>query len=128
MLWSLRGFLMISLFFSTYPATSQRILRISLSRIFEFLKSRFLENRAISNFSFRVRDSGTRLYCDPKTVNHTRLTGWYNKFKQHKTLTKKIEEELMPLTWHTKRRWDWCFSENEKKEIEPIFTEKADKC
>ena len=34
----------------------------------------------------------------------------------------------MPLTWHTKRWWDWCFSENEKKEIEPIFTEKADKC
>ena len=77
---------------------------------------------------FRVRDSGTRLYCDPKTVNHARLTGWYNKFKQNKTLTKKIEEELMPLTWHTKRRWDWCFLENEKKEIELIFTEKADKC
>ena len=29
----------------------------------------------------------------------------------------------MPITWHRNRWWDWCLSEAEKKEIEPIFIE-----
>ena len=29
----------------------------------------------------------------------------------------------MPVAWHPKRWWDWCLLEDEKKEIEPIFTE-----
>ena len=57
-------------FFRTYPATRQRILKISLSQVFSWCnlaisKSRYLENHAVSNFlsgPFRVRDSGTRLY------------------------------------------------------------------
>ena len=28
----------------------------------------------------------------------------------------------MTRVWHPKRWWDWCFIEDEKKEIEPIFT------
>ena len=27
----------------------------------------------------------------------------------------------MPLAWHPIRWWDWCSSEDAKKEIEPIF-------
>ena len=30
---------------------------------------------------------------------------------------------VMPIVWHPKRWWDFCMSEDEKKEIEPIFTE-----
>ena len=29
----------------------------------------------------------------------------------------------MPIAWHPKRWWNFCMSEDEKKEIEPIFTE-----
>ena len=29
----------------------------------------------------------------------------------------------MSIAWHPKRWWDWCFPGNEKKEIEPTFTE-----
>ena len=29
----------------------------------------------------------------------------------------------MALAWHPKRWWNFCMSEDEKKEIEPIFTE-----
>ena len=36
---------------------------------------------------------------------------------------KKISEELMPIVWHPKRWWNFCLSDNERKEIEPIFTE-----
>ena len=27
------------------------------------------------------------------------------------------------MAWHTKRWWDWCVVEYEKKEIDPIFIE-----
>ena len=43
--------------------------------------------------------------------------------KKRKALKKKISEELMKTAWHPKRWWNCCVSENEKKEIEPVFTE-----
>ena len=33
-----------------------------------------------------------------------------------------ISEELMSIVWHPKRLQNVCMSEDEKKEIEPIFT------
>ena len=52
---ALRGFLIIALFFRTYPPTRQRIIKISISWIFSscnlaISKSHCLENCAISNF------------------------------------------------------------------------------
>ena len=29
----------------------------------------------------------------------------------------------MPIVWHPKRWWNFCISEDEKKEIEPNFTQ-----
>ena len=29
----------------------------------------------------------------------------------------------MPIPWYPKRWWDFCMSEDEKKEIESIFTD-----
>ena len=29
----------------------------------------------------------------------------------------------MPVTWHLVKWWDWCISEDEKKEIDPTFVE-----
>ena len=29
----------------------------------------------------------------------------------------------MPIAWHPKIRWNFSVSEDEKKEIEPVFTE-----
>ena len=29
----------------------------------------------------------------------------------------------MPITWHPKRWWNFCMSEDEEKEIEPTFAE-----
>ena len=31
----------------------------------------------------------------------------------------------MSVAWHPNRWWDWCVSQDEKKEIEWIFTEKC---
>ena len=51
------------------------------------------------------------------------LLAWYFKFEKRKALKKKISEELIPIVWYRKRWWNFCMSEDEKKEIEPIFTE-----
>ena len=29
----------------------------------------------------------------------------------------------MPVAWHPNRWWDFCVSEDEKKEIDPVFIE-----
>ena len=34
---------------------------------------------------------------------------------------KKVNEELMPIAWHPRILWNFCMSEDEEKEIEPIF-------
>ena len=62
---------------------------------------------------------------DPDTIILIRLLAWHShsKFEKRKVLKREINEELMPIAWHPKRWWNFCISEDEKKEIEPIFTE-----
>ena len=60
---------------------------------------------------------------DPDTIILIRLLAWHIKFEKRKELKKTISEELMLIAWHPKRWWNFCISEDEKKEIEPTFTE-----
>ena len=60
---------------------------------------------------------------DPDTIIHVRLLAWHTKFEKRKALKKELNEELMPAAWHPNRRWDWCISEDEKREIDPMFIE-----
>ena len=62
---------------------------------------------------------------DPDTIILIRLLARHSKFKKSKALKKKISEELMPIAWHPKRQWNFCMSEYEKKEIEPVLTDYA---
>ena len=54
---------------------------------------------------------------------YVRLLAWHIKLEKRKALKKELNEELMPLAWHPNRWWDWYVSENEKKEIDPMFLE-----
>ena len=60
---------------------------------------------------------------DLDTVILIRLLAEHIKFEKRKTLTKRLNEELMPIAWHPRRWWNFCLSEDEKKETELIFTE-----
>ena len=62
---------------------------------------------------------------DPDTIINARLLAWLNKFEKPKALKKTIDEELMLIAWHPTRWSDWCLSEDEKKRIDSIFTEKC---
>ena len=53
---------------------------------------------------------------------------WHIKFEKHKALKKMISAELMLIVWYPKRWYNFCLPENEKKEIEPTFTEGLLKC
>ena len=60
---------------------------------------------------------------NPDTIILIRLLAWYFKFEKRKELKKKISEELIHVVWHPNRWWDWCMSEDEKKEIDPVSVE-----
>ena len=49
-------------------------------------------------------------YC-----NDERLIKWYKGYKKRKAQKASIKDELMPITWHPSRWWDWCISEDEKR-------------
>ena len=40
---------------------------------------------------------------------------------------KEIHEELISAMWYLTKLLDWCLSEEDKKELELIFTDKVEK-
>ena len=60
---------------------------------------------------------------DPDTIILMRLFAWQIKFIKCKKLKKELNEELMPVAWDPDKWWDWCISEDEEKEINPMFIE-----
>ena len=57
------------------------------------------------------------------TITFIRLLPWNITFEKRKFLKKELNEELMPIVWRSNRLQDWCQSEDEKEEIDPIFIE-----
>ena len=41
--------------------------------------------------------------------------------EERKAQKAKIKEELLPIALHLSRWWDWCMTEDEKKEIEKLL-------
>ena len=45
----------------------------------------------------------------------------YDSYKKRKAQKASIKEELLPITWHPLRYWDWCMSEDEKRDAEALW-------
>ena len=58
---------------------------------------------------------------DPETIIPVRLLAWHNKFEKHKALKKELSKELTLVTWHPKMWWDWCLSEDKKRNITNFY-------
>ena len=41
--------------------------------------------------------------------------------KNQKAQKASIKEELMPITWHPSRCWDWCVPKDEKRGTEKKY-------
>ena len=55
-------------------------------------------------------------YC-----NDDEIIEWYNDYKKRKAQKAKIKEELLPIAWHPLRWWDWCMSEDERRDTEALW-------
>ena len=67
-------------------------------------------------FIFKYNQDSFRLQAkqDSFFVKHT-------QFDKRKALQKQLNEELIPVAWHPNKWLDYSMSEDQKKEIEPIF-------
>ena len=43
-------------------------------------------------------------------------------YRNRKSLKMLIKEELLPITWHPSRYWNWCMPEDEKREVEKLWS------
>ena len=46
---------------------------------------------------------------------------WFNGYKERKAQKSQIRDELMPIAWHPDRVIDWCFDEEEKKDLMRVW-------
>ena len=46
---------------------------------------------------------------------------WFEGYKKRKIQKASIKEELAPIIWHPSRWWDWCMSEDEKRDKEALW-------
>ena len=49
------------------------------------------------------------------------LIRWRNEYKKRKAQKAQIKKELLPIAWHPSSWWDWCVSEDKKKETEKLW-------
>ena len=55
------------------------------------------------------------LWDDEKCFNWYDDGKWYDGYKARNAQKPSIKQELMPITWHPLRWWDWCVPEDKKK-------------
>ena len=45
---------------------------------------------------------------------------WYDGYKKRKAQKTSIKEEFLSIDWYPSRYWDWCISEDEKRDTEAL--------
>ena len=62
-------------------------------------------------------ENGGRCYdsCCDSCVEE--LHEWFNGYNERKAQKAQIKAELLPIAWHPDRVIDWCFDEEEKKDL-----------
>ena len=56
-------------------------------------------------------------------INGTEFREWFNGYKERKAQKSQIKDELMPIAWYPSRAVDWCFDEEEKKDLKRLWGE-----
>ena len=46
---------------------------------------------------------------------------WYDGYVRRKAQKAQTKKELMFIAWHPSRYWDWCMSEDEKRDTEKLW-------
>ena len=61
-------------------------------------------------------DDGNRCWCDC----YDKVFEWHESYQKRKAQKAQIKEKLLPIAWHPLRYWDWCMSEDKKRETEKL--------
>ena len=77
--------------------------------------SRFVPDWFVTQQQVKLWNDDSKYHDDDKLIK------WHDGYKKRKAQKAKIEEELMSISWHPSRWWDWCVSEDEKKETEKLW-------
>ena len=78
----------------------------------QYVRDRFVTREGVAMW---YDDSG---YCDDDENNFFK---WYDGYKKRKAQKASKKEDLLPITWYPSRYWDWCISEDEKKDTEALW-------
>ena len=62
-------------------------------------------------------DDGNRCWCDC----YDKVFEWHESYQKRKAQKAQIKEKLLPIAWHPLRYWDWCMSEDKKRETEKLW-------
>ena len=62
-------------------------------------------------------ENGGRCYDSCCDSCDEELHEWFNGYNERKAQKAQIKAELLPIAWHPDRVIDWCFDEEEKKDL-----------
>ena len=62
-------------------------------------------------------ENGGRCYDSCCDSCDGELHEWFNGYNERKAQKAQIKAELLPIAWHPDRVIDWCFDEEEKKDL-----------
>ena len=60
-----------------------------------------------------------------KTADHDgieKINKWIKEYKERKAQKTQIKYELAPIAWHPDRVIDWCFDEDEKRDLKVLWS------
>ena len=98
-----------------------------LGHVLNQFKTQKMCKKAVKNFLHLIPDwFATKEWIDIWYDNNywdydNSMTKWYDGYKKRETQKAQIKKELMRVSWHPSRYWDWCTSEDEKKETEKLW-------
>ena len=60
-------------------------------------------------------------YDDDDYCNDDKIIRWYEGYKRRRAQKAQNKKELMPVTWHPSRYWDWCMRKDGKRDIKALW-------
>ena len=66
-------------------------------------------------------ENGGRCYDSCCDSCNGELHEWFNGYNERKAQKAQIKAELLPIAWHPDRVIDWCFDEEEKKDLKRLW-------
>ena len=100
-----------------------------LHYVSDHFKTQEICNKAVRDGPYALRfnpdlfvtQGQVKIWYDDNCNDDDELIEWYDSYEKHKAQKAEIKEDLIPVAWHPSRWWDWCVTEDEKKQTEKLW-------